>query len=281
MMTKLLICTDLDRTLIPNGHQQESDGARQRFHALANHAKVTVAYVSGRDRSLVIQAIKDYNLPVPDFVIGDVGTTLFEVHSENDWRCIAEWQHEMAPDWNGKHSQDIRQLLIQPELSLQEAEKQNDFKLSYYAPPGIDQKTVSKSIHEQLKVAQINANLIWSMDEPRGICLLDILPARASKYHAIQALMKLINFDLHNTVFCGDSGNDLEVLISPIASVLVANSQLEVREKAITLARQAGNEDSLYIAAGNFLDMNGNYSAGMLEGIAHFYPETADWMALT
>jgi hypothetical protein len=26
------------------------------------------------------------------------------------------------------------------------------------------------------------------------------------------------------------------------------------------------------------MGMNGNYSAGMLEGIAHFHPPTIDWM---
>ncbi|MCI5126782.1 MAG: haloacid dehalogenase, partial [Candidatus Electrothrix sp. AR5] len=32
---KLLVCTDLDRTLLPNGPQPESPGARPAFAALA------------------------------------------------------------------------------------------------------------------------------------------------------------------------------------------------------------------------------------------------------
>ena len=89
--------------------------------------------------------------------------------------------------------------------------------------------------------------------------------------------MEQQKFDLGNTVFCGDSGNDLEVLVSPIPAVLVANGRAKVKAGAIEMARQAGTEKQLYIASGNFLNMNGNYAAGMLEGIVHFYPDTLDW----
>jgi hypothetical protein len=40
-----------------------------------------------------------------------------------------------------------------------------------------------------------------------------------------------------------------------------------------------GHGDQLYIARGDFQGMNGNYSAGMLEGIAHYHPKTLAWMA--
>ena len=57
MSERLLICTDLDRTLLPNGVQPESPGARRRFAALASRPEVTLVYVTGRHRALVEQAI--------------------------------------------------------------------------------------------------------------------------------------------------------------------------------------------------------------------------------
>ncbi len=30
----------------------------------------------------------------------------------------------------------------------------------------------------------------------------------------------------------------------------------------------------LYLPRGNFLGMNGNYTAGVLEGLSHFFPES-------
>ena len=85
-------------------------------------------------------------------------------------------------------------------------------------------------------------------------------------------------FSFENTVFSGDSGNDIEVLASPVAAVLVANSQPDVRELATLLANENGCPDKLYIAKGDFHGMNGNYSAGILEGIAHYFPYTKDWI---
>ena len=85
-------------------------------------------------------------------------------------------------------------------------------------------------------------------------------------------------FGTSETVFCGDSGNDIEVLSSAIPGVLVANSTPEVQALAEHLARAEGHKDRLYIARGGFRGLNGNYAGGMLEGIAHYYPWAIAWM---
>ena len=279
MTDKLLVCTDLDRTLIPNGPQSESPGAREHFARLAAHAEVTLAYVSGRHRALVEKAITNYCLPKPDFVIGDVGTTIYHVGPEQQWIRQGAWEEEIAVDWAGKSHADIKLLLNGvKDLRLQERSKQNRYKLSYYVPLQSNRERLSSIINQRFEEKGIRASLIWSIDEPVGIGLLDILPARASKHHAIHALMRMHGFSYENTVFCGDSGNDLEVLASPIPAVLVANAQPVVREFALQRAETLGCERQLYIAKGGFMGMNGNYSAGMLEGIAYYHPQTLEWM---
>ena len=281
MPEKLLICTDLDRTLIPNGVEPESPMARKSFSKLVARPEVVLTYVSGRHRELVQEAISNYFLPLPDFVIGDVGTTIYHVGKSEDWQRQQEWEDNIVIDWAGKSHADLRSMLDDlPDLRLQESGKQNHFKLSYYVPQDADRDVLNKLIVKKFSDASVKANLIWSVDEPAGVGLLDILPARASKFHAIEALMTIHGFDYSNTVFCGDSGNDIEVLASPVPAVLVNNSQPDVRELAAHLARENGFTDQLYIAKGDFSGMNGNYSAGMLEGIAHYYPQTREWMGL-
>ena len=280
-MHKLLICTDLDRTLIPNGSQHESPNAKQYFSTLISRPEVILTYVSGRDQKLVEKAITHYCLPIPDFVIGDVGTSIYHVGEKKDWIRQLEWENKIAKDWGGKNYTALKKELNDiPALLPQEVHKQNRFKLSYYVQMNENKVALSSIIDKQLNEAGFNARLIWSVDEPAGIRLLDILPASASKLHAIEELMKTEGFNYTNTVFCGDSGNDLEVLVSPIQAVLVANSQSEVQKKAKNLSHEKGNEGQLYIAQGQFAGMNGNYSAGMLEGIVHYFPETAKWMEL-
>jgi sucrose-6-phosphatase len=57
MIQPLLICTDLDRTLIPNGEQPESPQARLLFCQLVSNSQITLAYVTGRDQVLVQEAM--------------------------------------------------------------------------------------------------------------------------------------------------------------------------------------------------------------------------------
>ena len=271
-MSKLLLCTDLDRTLLPNGPQPESAGARNRFSDFIAHNDVTLVFVSGRDKKLVQQAITSYCLPQPDFVISDVGTNIYDLR-KGKWTVWRQWHDEIAPDWNGKNRDFLCDLLTDIEaLRLQEFEKQNTYKLSYYAPLFIDLDELDRRIQQRLNAHDIKASLIWSVDEPAGIGLLDILPKHATKLHAIEFLMATLSFPLQRTLFAGDSGNDLAVLASRIPSVLVANAMPEVKTAALAAAAEQGHGDALYIAGGHYLDMNGNYCAGILEGIAHYFP---------
>ena len=281
LMSELLICTDLDRTLIPNGKQPESTSAMPCLRSLVARPEVSLAFVSGRDRVLIAEAIDQYRLPLPDFVIADVGTTIYHVGAQQDWLRQADWDEQLAADWAGQDSAALAKLLGDIKtLRIQEQHKQNTHKLSYYVDLEENRDQLATTIEKMLLDAGYQARLVWSVDEMADIGLLDILPQRASKLHAIEALMAAQAFNPGSTVFCGDSGNDMEVLISAIPSVLVANSQPQVQQQAIKLAKSNDNSEQLYIAGGDWAGMNGNYSAGMLEGIAHYYPYTVDWMRL-
>jgi 3-deoxy-D-manno-octulosonate 8-phosphate phosphatase KdsC-like HAD superfamily phosphatase len=89
----------------------------------------------------------------------------------------------------------------------------------------------------------------------------------------VEFLMRHQGFDVSNTVFAGDSGNDLPVLASAIPSVLVANAAYDVAVQVKIQAIKQGTMAAFYQAQGGFLGMNGNYSAGILEGIAHYHPD--------
>ena len=277
-MAELLLCCDLDRTLLPNGSQEESPQARPLFKKLVQRPELTLAYVSGRHKGLLLEAIENYDLPVPDYAIGDVGTTLYEIHGE-EWRAWTAWEEEIAPDWAGRRHDELATLFQDiGDLTLQEPEKQNTFKLSYYAPPEIDHDALLAEMEARLESLCIRASLIWSIDEARHAGLLDVLPRRATKYHAIRFLMAHKGFATGNTVFAGDSGNDLPVLTSGLRAVLVRNASREVREEALRAVRRKGIAHRLYLARGDFLGMNGNYAAGVLEGLAHFEPIVRNWL---
>lgn len=272
-MRRLLLCVDLDRTLIPNGTEPESNGALELFRQWVYREDVTLVYVSGRHLALIEEAIVKFYLPIPDAIIADVGSTIYQATSFG-WQPYESWSVQINPDWRGLTHEDLRRLLdVFSALHLQPTQNQGRHKLSYHVSLEEDSAQLMGAMNACLKSAHIKANLIWSVDAPTGLGLLDVLPSSASKLHAIHFLMQQNGYQDGEVIFAGDSGNDLDVLLSGIPSVLVANADPHVKSQAA-----AANPDTLYVAQGGYLGMNGNYSAGILEGVAHYRPEVDAWL---
>jgi sucrose-6F-phosphate phosphohydrolase len=278
MKNNILLCSDMDRTILPNGDQEESSEVRSVLRLLVERPEIHIAYVSGRDKNLIQEAITEYDLPFPEYAVGDVGTTIYEL-TGNNWTPWEDWFREIAKDWNGLESEDLTGILKGfDNLKLQEPEKQNRFKLSYYADKNANGRQLVDQIQAYLSKQKLSSRIIWSVDEQRNSGLVDILPQRASKLHAIRYLMDQKGYRKSKVVFCGDSGNDLNVLTSDIRAVLVKNASEDVRLEALESVVKNGRAETLYMAKGDFMGMNGNYTAGVLEGLAHFEPDVRPWI---
>jgi sucrose-6F-phosphate phosphohydrolase len=277
MTKRLFLCTDLDRTLLPNGSAPESVNARRLFKSFTARNDVILAYVTGRHLELLEEAVESYQVPFPDYAITDVGSKI-HFHRNESWILQKDWINKIAEDWRGKTAFDLIPLFEDlEELTLQEPERQSDYKLSYFLARSLTEERLFSELESRLADEGIRANLTRSVDEVEGIGLLDILPRSAGKLGAIDFLRKSKGFAISETLFCGDSGNDLSVLTSPIPSVLVANASQEVRDQATEILRNKSYRDTLYLARGGLLGMNGNYSAGIIEGIVHYHKEMLNW----
>lgn len=267
---RLLLGTDLDRTLLPNGPQPESPGAREAFARLAAHPEVTLVYVTGRDPARVDEAIRRYDLPVPDVLIGDVGATIAE-RDGDAWRRDRGWDEELAADWAGRSGPELAARLADlPDLRPQDPTRQARFKLSWFVPA--DGTDPTAEITARLDAIGVRCSVIRSRDELTGEGLLDVLPAAADKAQALVHVVRERGFAPDEVLFAGDSGNDLRVLAGGFPAVLVANAAEDVRREARRLAARNGHPERLHCAGGGPLGWNGNYAAGILEGVLHFHP---------
>ncbi len=274
---RLLLCSDMDGTVIPYAAPEDAD-ARPRLRALCRHPAVALAYVTGRDAELVREAIAQFDLPTPAYAVTDVGACIWRVDAAGDWTRWDEWQTEIAQDWRGQTQEQARPLLADwAGLTLQAEERQQPYKLSYYWD--MDQcapDDVLTEVQTRLQPLGWNTELTLSIDAHQRVGLLDVLPRRATKRHAVEFLQAQLNYTPDQVVFAGDSGNDLSVMESHVHSVLVANPPPEVKAEGRRLAADTGQADTLYIATGGVGYGNGNYAAGVLEGVAHFCPRWAD-----
>jgi HAD superfamily hydrolase (TIGR01484 family) len=266
---RLLAC-DLDCTVLPNGNAPLSPGAVAAFDSFVQRPDIHLVYASGRDINLVRAVLAEFNIPLPDSLISDVGTTLYH-RTNGEFLIDDSWSNAIALDWHGYTGNDMMTLLQDiPSIRLQPPAKQNRFKLSYFTPVTINQTQLISTVQTRLQAKGIHAAVVFSIDEVVKTGLLDILPARATKRHAIDYLRIQLGLTMDDVVFAGDSGNDFEPLTSGWKAILVNNAAPAVKTEVKRLAENRGVLNKVYFAQGGYQQMNGNYVAGILEGLATF-----------
>ena len=267
---KIFLACDLDRTVLPNGADPLSQGAMEEFKAFAAREDVILAYFTGRSLTLIHEALQSFDIPFPDIAVGDVGTTMYFFRG-GAFRLHDDWIKSMSNDWNGYDGPALHELVRDiPDMPLQEESKQNTYKRSYYPPYDADKYFFIDEVQKRLRPKGIDAAVVFSIDEPEQVGLLDILPASATKKHALQYLHEYLDLDEKQIVYAGDSGNDIEPLTSGYQSILVNNARPLVKDEVKTIAKKSGVIDNIYFAKGGYKGMNGNYTAGILEGLNHF-----------
>jgi HAD superfamily hydrolase (TIGR01484 family) len=274
---ELLLACDMDQTVIPNGKAPEAPGARQRFGDFCADSRVQLVYVTGRDIGLVEAAMAEYHLPMPEFVITDVGAQMYAYDAQTGPAILPDWHAHLAqgcpPEAFARIDHHLKAWEV---LQPQEPERQKTFKHSYYVEPTADMRPLVQEIKAHLAHLGLPVSVIWSFDDAKNVWLLDILAREANKLDALLFLCERQGIGRSERVFAGDSGNDLAVMESELASILVANANDSVRAEAERLAAKTGREASLYLAENggdDALDHRcGHYADGVLQGVWQFVP---------
>ena len=74
-----ILASDLDGTLIPLDGRPENRRALQRLVTARLQDRFTLVFVTGRHKASICEVICEHHLPLPDWVISDVGTTIYEI----------------------------------------------------------------------------------------------------------------------------------------------------------------------------------------------------------
>ena len=271
--TKLLLACDLDRTIVPDGPEPLSDNAIPDFNSFVQSNQVAVVYISGRNLTEILAVVKDYNVANPKIIVANDGTSIY-VHQTGDWQKLSDWDALLDPDWQGMTNPDIHAILKDlHHLRLQEPQHQDKYKVSYYAPEDVDSSGLVQSIQSHLRSHGLQVAVVTSVDHVGHKAYLDILPATGTKIHALNYLVKTLGFDPSRVVVCGDSGNDLTLLTYGYHAIVVNNATSAFKHLVRDTARTKGMSDQIYFATGGFKGMNGNYAAGVLEGLNYFWPQ--------
>lgn len=261
------VATDLDRTLLPNG-KEPYDKTLPLFKKIVVEEDILLIYVTGRDFTLVKKAMKEYNLPQPAYVIASVGARIYDL-TKSTPKTDQKWMEEIKkkdPRWNVKKMKHSLKRI--GGLRLQEKEKQDTFKLSYYVDMTYGEEILLR-VRTALKTELGHIQIVYSTDFPQKRGLLDILPRSTTKIGALKYLVKQLGLTRKELVVCGDSGNDVAMLTGPYNAVVVRNASPKIKNQVRSSMRKKGREKNLYVGKKQN-DLNGNYVSGIIQGLHHF-----------
>lgn len=264
----IIIATDLDRTLLPNGNQKY-DGSMPIFNKIIKNEKLKTIYVTGRNLKLVKDAIKKFKAPLPNFIVGEVGAKIY-LRKNNNFIADKKWTKlikSATKNWNTYKFKE--ELSLIKGLRLQEKDKQNKFKLSYYIDNLKKSEPIIKEATKIIKTICEDALTIYSVDETINIGLLDVIPKRATKLAGLEYLRKKLGLKKEEIIYCGDSGNDVLPLTFGYKAILVRNSIKEIKDVVKEIATQKEIINNTYIARG-YKNLNGYYVSGIIEGLIKF-----------
>ncbi len=195
---------------------------------------------TGRSLEDARDILAAWNIPQPDIYVTAVGTEIYEGGTLRPAHWFAD---AIADGWAPDRIATVAAEV--PGLSLQAPSEQRAFKRSWF---GI--AAAADALRARLRLAGVPARVVHSHDR-----LIDVLPARAGKAAAVEAIARRHGLTLADCIGAGDSGNDFDLLEACGGAVVVGNASNELA----ALTRRPG----LYRAAST-------HAGGVMEGLAHF-----------
>lgn len=260
---RYLLASDMDGTVIPLDDRPEWTREIEQFSDALNHQpELALAYVTGRDLQRALTGIVQWRLPEPNWLICDVGTSLYHPDGDDgEWVLDPHYREEMGTRFGGHTAIDVAEALRgYPE---QEASRQTEFKRSYVFQIEDEPKQQLPEIEQKLRATGIRAELVYSTDVYTGEAFLDVLPAGVAKDYAVHFLRNHLKLDANQLVYAGDSGNDEHAFRSGIHGIVVANADPALITSLKKWAEENGHHNRLFFASQPFI-------AGVHEGCRHF-----------
>lgn len=204
------LATDLDGTFLGG-----SDADRGRLYdwIAANRATVGLVFVTGRDPEFITHMVRNDGLPQPDYVVGDVGTTIARVAPDATLHPIPDLEAEIAAAWGNAGDQVRDAFDGTPGLTLQPTAFR--YRVSFDMDPAVFDRDAGRARAQEMGFdALISAEMYF-----------DVLPRGVSKGPSLRRLVAHLDLDPGGVLAAGDTMNDHSMLVCGLPAVAVGGSE--------------------------------------------------------
>lgn len=235
-------CSDLDGTLL--GNPEATRRFKTAWEALPKAARPLLAYASGRLVQDMIDLLATGSLPWPDYLIGGVGTQLYDGRRK---RPLNEFNQQFREGWDLAKVETI--VAAFPGVTRQPPQFLHPYKSSWYLHRAAPEAVAL--LGRQLAEAGLQTNVVYSSARD-----LDVLPADTNKGGALKWLCHRLGLPLEQVLVAGDTANDASLFLLPgVRGIVVENAQPELIEAVVKLPT---------------FNATRVMAEGVLEGLEHF-----------
>lgn len=201
----MLLATDLDGTFLAG----DPEDRLNLYQTIAAHPEIRLAYVTGRSLEAVLPLLADPTLPQPDYIIADVGASLYDGQTLQPLQPL---QGHIDQRWPGE-SQVAQALAGFADLQRQDVPQAR--RCSYFCSP---ERAADPALREAAEA--LDCDLLYSAD-----LYLDFLPRGVNKGSSLRALADWLELEHDQVLAAGDTLNDLSMLSSSFKGVCVGESE--------------------------------------------------------
>ncbi len=211
---EFVLATDLDGTFL--------GGARADRRSLygridARRTSMGLIFVTGRDPEFIESLCGKGEVPWPDFVVGDVGTTIAQVHNLR-LRPIADLEHAIARSWRDRGAAVCAALADAPGLRLQPTSFRH--RVSYDFDPDEYDGEAGRIVEAM--------GLDHLISDDR---YFDVLPRGVSKGPSLLRLLEHLGAPHKSVLVAGDTLNDLSLFETGLRAVAVGGAEPALVER--------------------------------------------------
>jgi HAD superfamily hydrolase (TIGR01484 family) len=212
----LVLATDLDGTFLGGSDRQRTEF----YEYIENHRdRMLLVFVTGRDLEAIERMRREMSFPRPDYIIGDVGTTIVEGKTFEPLLTVQNW---VSSIWNDANDRVKEMLADEPGIKLQPVNPERRVSY-YYQPDELQASTVQK-------ILDAGFDCILSAEK-----YLDVMPKGVAKGSTLLRSIEALDLDAEYVITAGDSLNDYSLFQTGLKSIAVGNCEPKLADKIKTM----------------------------------------------